>query len=84
MRLIDADALLRRKDGFGGMTMKQMTPKEYRKKHKRCRTCVYAYERWGAKCRVKNIALGGYQTLEYCGLRGMFCRAYQPKEVDNG
>ena len=59
--------------------MAQMTVEEYRKKHKRCKTCIYAYDTPGlfAICKAKNITLA--DSLKYCGLRGMFCKVYQPK-----
>ena len=64
--------------------MAQMTVEQYRKKHKRCRTCIYAYEPMGlyARCKAKNTVLGA--CLEYCGFRGMFCKLYQPKGADLG
>lgn len=62
--------------------MAQTTVEEYRKKHKRCRTCEYAYQPLGlnARCRAKNIVLS--TTLSDCGSRGMFCKVYRPKGVD--
>ena len=62
--------------------MAQMTVEEYRKKHKRCRTCIYAYEPIGlrARCKAKNTIIG--DALIYQKFRGMFCKVYQPKEVD--
>lgn len=61
--------------------MAQTIVEEYRKKHKRCRTCVYAVDLVGlnAICKAKNLNLGS--SLVYCGSRGMFCKLYQPKEV---
>ena len=61
--------------------MAQMTVEEYRKKHKRCRTCIYAYEPMGlyARCKAKNIILNC--ALKYTKVRGMFCKVYQPKGV---
>lgn len=55
-----------------------MTVEEYRKKHKRCKTCMYAYEPFGlnAICKAKNKTLGS--LLIYCGLKGMFCKLYKP------
>lgn len=56
-----------------------MTPNEYRKKHKRCGTCVYCYDiftfgdvRIGNTCAVKqkNTKLN----------KGRFCRIYKAKE----
>lgn len=57
-----------------------VTVEEYRKKHKRCRTCIYAYEPVGlnARCKAKNKTLGS--SLVYCGLKGMFCKIYKPAE----
>lgn len=66
-----------------GIKMAQMTVEEYRKKHKRCRTCLYAYALSGlnVRCKAKNIVISDYGSLEYCGIRGMFCKLYQPKGV---
>lgn len=58
-----------------------MTVEQYRKKHRRCRTCVFANPRWSYWdwcCEAKNIVHNG---KPYHGKRkGMFCRLYQPKE----
>lgn len=63
-----------------------MTVNEYRKKHKRCRTC-------------KHARIGGFATQhDYCVakgfrfddpasttvLRGCFCKLYEPKEYKDG
>lgn len=60
-----------------------MTVNEYRKKHKRCRTCVHAFSgnvSW--YCKAKNAR--SIRSLEYEGVKGMFCRLYKAKEIDNG
>jgi hypothetical protein len=60
--------------------MAEIAVEEYRKKHKRCRTCAHANESWGvAICKAKNIPLG--YSLRYCGTKGMFCKLYQAKAV---
>lgn len=54
-----------------------MTPNEYRKKHKRCGTCVYwnepylGYEHSGVCCVKK---------ADKYNNQGRFCRVYKPKE----
>lgn len=56
---------------------KQITIEEYRKKHKRCKTCIFAEKNnIGWTCRAKG------QRYEYWpeGIKGCFCKLYQPKE----
>lgn len=62
-----------------------MTVNEYRKKHRRCRTCKHAYSYFsGWVCKAKNKR-GYYSLVESEGLKGMFCRVYEAKEgADNG
>lgn len=56
-----------------------MTPNEYRKKHKRCATCVYWTPEFtdhfaeceSGKCAVKNISK--------CDYEGRFCRIYEAR-----
>lgn len=60
-----------------------MTVNEYRKKHKRCRTCAHAFpSNAGWYCKAKNTR--SIHSLEYEELKGMFCRVYEAKEIDNG
>ena len=61
--------------------MAQMTVEEYRKKHKRCVTCVYVHQPLGlnARCKAKGIVFP--YSLAYLGKRGMFCKVYKPKGV---
>lgn len=54
-----------------------MTPNEYRRKHKRCCTCIYwKYDSFGFEsynqCEVKN------KETRYDS--GKFCKVYQAKE----
>lgn len=54
-----------------------MTVDEYRKKHKRCTTCVYSEERtcdWFCKAKRKKYS----GSLFYTRFKGMFCRMYEP------
>lgn len=54
-----------------------MTPDEYRKKHKRCATCIYCIlSNFGNECicSVKNLT-----TYRY---NGRFCKAYKVKEFE--
>lgn len=58
-----------------------MTPKEYRAKSRRCRNCAYAMSFlrfW--YCVAKRKAHDG--TLSRTRLKGMLCRCYKPREVD--
>ena len=63
-----------------------MTVNEYRKKHKRCRTCKYA--NIGSRnflhdyCEAKNIQFE--EPISSTFLRGCFCKLYEPKEYKNG
>ena len=57
-----------------------MTPNKYRKKHKRCATCVYWFSEYTnqfaeincGKCKVKNIAKADFECR--------FCRMYKVDE----
>ena len=54
-----------------------MTVSEYRKKHKRCTTCVYSEDRcvgWFCKAKQKKY----FDGLYYTRIKGMFCRLYKP------
>lgn len=55
-----------------------MTPNEWRKKHKRCGTCVYwrgdSFER-KPYCKVKQIN----RTLK----KGRFCKVYKAEEFED-
>ena len=62
-----------------------MTVNEYRKKHKRCRTCKHlsvpmigTYDR----CEAKGFRFE-YSVSTY-SLRGCFCKLYEPKEYRHG
>ena len=67
-----------------------MTPEEharvmeYRRKHKRCRTCEYAIENGGMywRCKIKNKA-GNTGLVRYAGLSGVLCKVYKAKEVQD-
>lgn len=53
----------------------------YRNRHKRCRTCVFAKEdtkNWCWYCEAKN-EMGGTRFLKEAGRAGMFCKFYAPK-----
>lgn len=57
-----------------------MTVEEYRRKHKRCKTCVYARQEissWicGAKGTLVEGKIGWYP------LRGCFCKLYRAKGI---
>lgn len=56
-----------------------MTPNEYRKKHKRCRTCMY----YSINCRTFNYdeicTVKNAKTKEN---KGRFCRVYKAKEFE--
>lgn len=64
---------------------KTMTINEYRRKHKRCRTCKHVgCQPFGSfdHCMAK-----GFQFTEPVSmtvLRGCFCKLYEPKEYKNG
>lgn len=54
-----------------------MTVSEYRKKHKRCATCVHSEEHVACWfCRAKQKKYSG--SVFYTRLKGMFCRMYVP------
>ena len=57
-----------------------MTLTEYRKRHRRCRTCKYACDSglYHSLCKAKNKRCS--VRVEESGLRGMFCKIYKPKE----
>lgn len=56
-----------------------MTVNEYRRKHRRCRTCRYlnylCEDLWECKAKQKDISTDPHKTRA-----GMFCRVYQPLE----
>ena len=58
-----------------------MTVDEYRKKHKRCKTCAFAYQKhlhsW--VCTAKGTEIDGRVGDYY--FRGCFCRLYKAREV---
>ena len=60
-----------------------MTVAEYRKNHRRCRTCKHACNHWtyGSMCKAKNARRS--TRVEDLWLRGMFCKVYEPKECEN-
>ena len=54
-----------------------MTVEEYRKKHRRCTTCVYSDERcvdWFCKAKQKKYP----GSLFYTRFKGVFCKMYVP------
>ena len=65
--------------------MDQEIVNEYRRKHRRCRTCESAYEIYDrlrgynvTLCAVKGCCLD--TVCKYSlGIMGMFCRYYRPK-----
>ena len=58
-----------------------MTPDEYRAKHRRCRTCIYAKEGAGwAECTAKNASLPS--SLKYEKIAGRFCKMYKPRKFE--
>lgn len=58
---------------------KQITVDEYRKKHKRCRTCKYAdHHNRGWSCTAKGTEHYGYPGDTV--IKGCFCKLYIPKE----
>ena len=59
-----------------------MTVNEYRKKHKRCRTCVYGEVRLGGEfyCRAKRQMIKG--GLHQTKIKGMFCKVYKAREEE--
>jgi hypothetical protein len=62
------------------MTKKnQMTINEYREKHKRCKTCVYASQNnYDWYCLAKGTCYVG-NVGDYA-LKGCFCELYKAKE----
>ncbi len=62
------------------MTDKQQI-NEYRKKHKRCKTCVFASQsHWGWYCLAKGTRYDG--NVDNTRLSGCFCRLYKAKEFE--
>ncbi len=58
---------------------KQVTVNEYRKKHKRCKTCEFASQsNWGWYCLAKGTRYDG--SVSEAGLGGFFCKLYKAKE----
>ena len=59
-----------------GETKKEMTVAEYRKKHKRCKTCHYAESfSDGWCCYAKGTTYFG--ELGQTGIKGRFCKLYK-------
>ena len=62
-----------------------MSPQEYRLKHRRCKFCIYKkfhhvdFHDW-YECLVKDKYISEFDWLEKW--RGMFCKVYEPKEID--
>ena len=57
---------------------KTMTVDEYRKKHKRCKTCMYAIQNnYGWYCSAKGDSYE--EKLGWSGLKGCFCKLYYAK-----
>lgn len=56
-----------------------MTVNEYRKKHKRCRTCNHLAYCFNWYCKVKEKTFTGNPKTS--STKGMFCRVYEPKEM---
>ena len=56
-----------------------MTVNEYRKKHKRCRTCKYLDHCFCWYCKAKEKIFSGNPRAS--STKGMFCRVYKPKEM---
>lgn len=62
-----------------------MTVNEYRKKHKRCRTCKHVSRKMFEEhdlCEAKGFRFD-YSVSTY-SLRGCFCKLYEPKEYKDG
>ena len=63
---------------------KQIIIDEYRKRHKRCKTCIYAFQQTDDRrpecwwCDAKSIRHIG--SVGESGLRGCFCRLYKARE----
>jgi len=57
-----------------------MTVEEYRKKHKRCRTCKYLKHCFCWYCNAKEKIFNG--NPKQSSIKGMFCRVYEPKEIE--
>ena len=58
----------------------KMTVDEYRKKHKRCKTCVYANQKIGNwVCIAKGTCVEGDVGDYY--FRGCFCKLYEARRL---
>lgn len=58
--------------------LKDITPDEYRKRHRRCATCIYRTSKViGYSCGVKG------KEIPFSSLAGMFCRCYHPAPFKN-
>ena len=57
-----------------------MTVEEYRKKHKRCRTCKHLKLSFNWYCEAKEKIFDG--NPKSSSIKGMFCRVYEPKEME--
>lgn len=57
-----------------------MTVNEYRKKHKRCRTCKHLKHLFCWYCSAKEKTFSG--NPKSSSVKGMFCRVYEPKELE--
>jgi hypothetical protein len=56
-----------------------MTVEEYRKKHKRCKTCKHLYSGFALdRCKAKNFTF--LNSVDYTIFKGCFCKLYEPKE----
>lgn len=51
----------------------------YRKKHRRCKTCVYAQGTYNWICKAKNQRYN--IDLDKSKTTGMFCKLYTPKLI---
>ena len=60
-----------------------MTVDEYRKKHKRCKTCVYAEIKFSYCWRCKAKCKSFDSDLERTILKGKFCKLYKAREEYN-
>ena len=59
----------------------QITINEYRKKHKRCKTCEYvSRNNYGWYCLAKGDFYAG--SPNDCVLKGCFCELYKAKEFE--
>ena len=62
------------------MSKEKMTVDEYRKKHKRCKTCKYATEKiHGWVCVAKGTYVDGNVGDYY--FRGCFCKLYEARRI---